>query len=249
MQRVRIYIVRHGETEYNVLHRFIGSTDKPLNERGCRQANCLRAPMSKLHLDAIYASPMMRTMMTACQIRGDRDMEIISVPGLREIDCGEWEGLSREEIQSRWPGMIDLWQYRPDELRMPQGETFEQVQQRGVEAFVALVKQNFGRDIAVASHMLTIQLLMARLLNVPIHNVWQMCRLENTSITSMDIWENGEFEITKWGECGHLPQELRNDNVKVAGFVTKEFSSEYDLITVSGRRYFEPFQVDESIHS
>lgn len=240
-ERTRLYIVRHGETDNNVKHRFIGRTDMPLNERGQRQAACLNAPMRVLHIDRIYASPYLRTMMTAEGVRAGRDIEIIPDRSLCEIDCGEWEGLNREEIQARWPGMIDLWQFEPEKLQMPGGESFRQVQERAVNAFVRIVHENRGKDIAIASHMLTIQLIMGELLNIPIHEVWNMQRLENTSITSMDVWENGEFEIVKWGEDAHLDMDLRNPYVKIAGFVQKDFKEAFDLAYIEGLHDFPRF--------
>lgn len=241
MIKTTLYIVRHGETNNNNLHRFIGSTDHPLNERGQAQAATLNAPMSRLHIDRIYSSPYLRTMMTAEQIRAGREIEIIPERGLCEIHCGQWEGLNRAEIEERWPGMIDLWQFKPDLLRMPDGETFEQVRTRAVDALCRIVQENRGKSVAIASHMLTIQLIMTRLLNIPIRDVWEMVRLENTSITTMEVWENGDFEVTHWADEDHLPAELKNSYVKIAGFVTKNFKAKYDLSSVMGLRHFDGF--------
>ncbi|MDD7675049.1 MAG: histidine phosphatase family protein [Eubacteriales bacterium] len=236
-----LYIVRHGETDNNYTHRFIGSTDHPLNERGMAQAACLRAPFAKLHLDAIYSSPRRRAYMTAEQILGDRDMPIICDDGLAEIHCGQWEGLNRAEIEARWPGMIDLWQFRPDELHMPDGETFEQVQQRAVEAIVNIVRHERGKCVAVACHMLTIQLIMAKLLNIPIREVWNMVRIENTSISTVKVYDNGDFDIVRWGDDSHLPPELKTGYVRIAGFVQKNYNADYDVIKVEGKHNFPLF--------
>ena len=236
-----LYIVRHGETDNNYTHRFIGSTDHPLNERGMAQAACLRAPFAKLHLDAIYSSPRRRAYMTAEQIRGDRDMPIVCDDGLAEIHCGQWEGLNRAEIEARWPGMIDLWQFRPDELHMPDGETFEQVQQRAVEAIVNIVRHERGKCVAVACHMLTIQLIMAKLLNIPIREVCNMVRIENTSISTVKVYDNGDFDIVRWGDDSHLLPELKTGYVRIAGFVQKNYNADYDVIKVEGKHNFPLF--------
>ncbi|MBP5270586.1 MAG: hypothetical protein ILO42_06490, partial [Clostridia bacterium] len=65
---------------------------------------------------------------------------------------------------------------------------------------------------------------------------------ENTSITTMEIYENGDFEVTDWARDDHLPPELRNSQVKIAGFVTTEFSAKYDLSSVLGRRHYKGFE-------
>lgn len=242
-QMTTVYIIRHGETDFNRLYRFIGSTDHPLNERGIAQAETLREPMSKFALDRIYSSPLKRTMMTAERVRNGRDLEIIEAPGLREIHCGAWEGLNREEIEAKWPGEINLWEKHPHLLHMEGGETFAEVQDRAISAFCKIVARERGNCIAITSHMLTIQLIMGKLLNVPICDVWEMVRLENTSITTMTIEDNGDFAVVRWADDSHLPQSLKNANVKIAGIHNTSFEAKYDISDVEGSHHFSGFAV------
>ncbi|HOE88530.1 MAG TPA: histidine phosphatase family protein [Sphaerochaeta sp.] len=235
--KTRIYFIRHGETDYNVQHRFQGSTDNPLNERGLEQASCLWSPMSKFHLDKIYVSPYKRTMQTAKQVLAGRDIPVIPEPKLSEIHCGQWEGLVRTEIEERWPGMIDLWEHRPDELHMPDGESFKQVQDRSVQALKEILEKEAGKSVAIVTHMLTIQLIMSKLLGIPIREVWKMVRLENTSITTIDFSSNKEFEVIKWGEDSHLHEHLKNSYVRIAGFVQKDHAK-YDTSVIEGKHPF-----------
>lgn len=234
--KTRIYFIRHGETDYNVQHRFQGSTDNPMNERGIEQAFCLWEPMSKLFLDKVYVSPYKRTTQTAKQVLAGRNIPLIHEPRLCEIHCGQWEGLDRNQIELRWPGMIELWEHRPDELQMPDGESFKQVQDRSVEAFKEILEREVGNSIAIVTHMLTIQLIMSKLLSIPIREVWQMVRLENTSITTIDFCSN-EFEVVKWGENSHLHEHLRNPYVRIAGFVQKDLAK-YDTSFFEGKHPF-----------
>lgn len=224
-----VYIVRHGETDNNVAHRFMGFTDNPLNSRGHEQAACLTEPMSKVPLTAIYSSPFLRTLQTAKGIQGNRALPIRRNAGLCEINCGQWEGLNQEEIEAKWPGMIRYWKEEPSKLHIPEGETFEQVQQRGIETFKEIISANRGGHIAVVSHMLTIQLIICKLFGIPIDDVWRLYRLENTSVTKMRIKDNGEFFIEKWGEDSHLPDKLKNDYVRIAGFKPTDFGAKYGI--------------------
>ncbi len=228
------YIIRHGETDNNKAHRFIGFTDKPLNQRGLEQAACLTEPMSKIPLTAIYSSPFLRTMQTAEAVRGNRRLPILRNEGLCEINCGLWEGLNREEIEAQWPGMIKYWQEEPSKLHMPEGESFEQVQQRGTEAFKEIIAANHGGHVAIVSHMLTIQLIICKLFDIPIDDVWRLYRLENTSVTKMRIKDTGEFSIEKWGEDGHLAESLKNTYVKIAGFKPTDFAAKYGIEYLQG---------------
>lgn len=236
-----IYLIRHGETENNRLYKFVGSTDQPLNDRGMAQARSLTEPMSHIALDRIWSSPYRRTMMTAECVRGGRDIPLLTDRGLCEIHCGQWEGLGKEEIDARWPGQIELWEHKPDLLHMEDGETFAEVQDRAVEAFCRIAREEDGHRIAVVSHMLTIQLIMAKLLCVPIRDVWQMVRLENTSITTMHVFPDGHFNVERWADDSHLPEELKNPNVKIAGIHNTSFTAKYTVADVEGEHYFEGF--------
>lgn len=236
--KTRIYFVRHGETDYNVQHRFQGSTDNSMNERGLEQAACLWNPMSKIYLDKIYVSPYKRTTQTAEQVLAGRDIPVIQEPRFCEIHCGQWEGLDRKQIELHWPGMIEKWEHRPDELQMPEGESFKQVQDRSVEAFKEILEKDAGKCIAIVTHMLTIQLIMSKLLEIPIREVWKMVRLENTSITTIDFSLEDEFEVVKWGEDSHLHEYLKNPFVRIAGFVQKD-KAKYDTSFVEGKHPFK----------
>jgi broad specificity phosphatase PhoE len=240
--KTKVYLIRHGETDNNVAHRFMGRTDMPLNDRGLDQAKCLGRALLKVEFDRIYASPYLRAFMTAEQVRGNRDIEIVKDLGLCEIDLGQWEGFIREEIEVKWPGMIELWQRQPDKLEIPDGETFKQVQDRAFSSFKQIVAQERGKTIAIATHMLTIQLLLARLLSIPIAEVWNMNRLDNTSVTVLDLYENNDFEIVSWGDDTHLPDELKNSFVRIAGVVQNEhdakYDASYDASRMEGRYHF-----------
>jgi len=236
--KMTLYFIRHGETDNNVKHRFIGRTDMPLNERGIEQAQCVGRAMSGIRLDALYTSPYQRAVMTAEQICSGRDLQMVKDPGLCEIDCGDWDGLGREEIEERWPGMIELWQHQPDKLEMPNGETFQQVQDRAFRTFLNIVEKERGKAVAVTSHMLTIQLILARMLNIPIRDVWKMRRLDNASITELAIYDGGEFEIIRWGDDRHLPDHLKNTFVKIAGFIEKSYTETYHTSNLVGRHKY-----------
>lgn len=234
-----LYLVRHGETENNHEHRFCGSRDCPLDERGRAQAACLGAAFAGRPLDAIYSSPLSRARDTAEQLRGGRELPLTVVDDLAEINCGPWEGLNAAEIEQRWPGLLHLWQHRPDELSIPGGERFEQVQQRAVDAVVRIVQAERGRAVAIAGHMLMIQLIMARLTGIPIREVWNIETLGNTAVSTLCIHDDGVFDVLGWGDVSHLPPELRAADVPIAGFTPSD--EEPRIIRIRGRHTFPPF--------
>ena len=128
---------------------------------------------------------------------------------------------------------------------MEGGETFLQVQERAIRGIIDIVNRERGKSIAIACHMLTIQLIMAKLLRVPIRDVWEMVRLENTSITTMNIEDNGDFEVVRWADDSHLPEELKNANVKVAGIHNTSFNAKYDITDVEGKHHFDGFAISK----
>ena len=146
MSKTKVIMVRHGETAWNVLCKFLGSKDLPLNEKGRRQAGYAREALKDEKIDVIYSSPMLRAYETGEIIRGDRRMEIHTDDGLREIACGAWEGLNGHEVEALYPGQIELWGNRPAELQIEGGDTFAEVQERIIDAFWRIVHANQGKD-------------------------------------------------------------------------------------------------------
>ncbi len=213
----RFILVRHGETDFNAECRFLGSIDKPLSDRGCKQIAFLRQKMQHIHMDCIYTSPFIRARQTAQAMQAGRGIEIADDDGLREICCGEWEGLTGTQVETRWPGMLRLWNEQPEKLTMPGGDTFGQVSDRIYEAFRRLAAKEHGRTIGIASHMICIELLLMRLTGVSLGEIWNQKQLDNTSVSVIDIDEHDSIHIISWGDNSHLPPELRCSVPPVAG--------------------------------
>jgi broad specificity phosphatase PhoE len=98
-----ILLVRHGETEWNRLHRWQGHTDTPLNDTGRAQARELAHTLAGERVDAVYSSDLSRASETAAAIAGEHGLAVLVDPDLREIDVGGREGLTREEVEQRFP--------------------------------------------------------------------------------------------------------------------------------------------------
>ena len=98
-----ILLARHGETDWNRDRRVQGQTDRPLNDRGRAQAAELARSLSEEHLDAVYASDLLRALDTARAVAEPLGLEVVALPALRERDFGTWEGLTDAEILARYP--------------------------------------------------------------------------------------------------------------------------------------------------
>ena len=100
-----ILLARHGETEWNRDGRFQGHADPPLNDLGRAQAEGLAVSLGEEPLDAVYASDLRRAFVTAEIVGARLGLSVEQEAGLREIDVGSWQGLTRAEIDGReWDG-------------------------------------------------------------------------------------------------------------------------------------------------
>ena len=136
-----LILVRHGETDWNRDQRYQGHADPPLNEAGRAQARQLACSLEGLELDAIYTSDLRRAAETAEIIHAGRDIPLRRESGLREIDVGSWSGLTRAEIEERFPG-----------AEHHDGETREAMRERVVGTVTAISSRHEDERLLIVSH-------------------------------------------------------------------------------------------------
>lgn len=207
-QKTTVYLIRHGETMGNVTGAFIGSTDIDLSDTGRMQVAYLGQAFQRLSLDRVYSSPYKRARLTAESVIGGRDIPLIIEPLIREIDCGDWEGKFADELERLYPGQPKLWDSAPHLLHMTNGETFDDVRERVTRGFLKIVNGENGNTIAITAHMLANHLIMCSLLGIPNSDAWSIPKANNTSVTTIYIYDNGRFEIADYGSIKHLPKQL-----------------------------------------
>ena len=145
-----LVLTRHGLTDRSTPEQHLGQKiDVPLNEAGREQAKALAGRLEGIEFDRILSSPLVRAQETAKIVAGDRTVE--TEPRLKEMDYGEWEGLSYQEIDDRFSDMRERWESAPDVLSCPGGESGYDVAER-VGAFVVdLLSDHVERHGARAS--------------------------------------------------------------------------------------------------
>ena len=145
-----ILLARHGETDWNREGRFQGWADPPLNATGRAQAVDLSVQLMAEELAAVYSSPLRRAYETAEVVAASRGLEPVTVDALREVDVGSWSGLSRAEIEQRFPEQYARWL---DYGRgWEDGETYEQMVDRVVGALQELAEARDGQRILAVTH-------------------------------------------------------------------------------------------------
>jgi probable phosphoglycerate mutase len=166
----RLLLIRHGEVDANVEYRFLGRRDDPLNENGLAQAERLASLAATLPIDLVVTSPKDRARTTAQAIAGAADAVLSTDDRLVELDFGDWEGLTRDQIIDGDPERRDFilrWDRDPS-LAAPGGESLATVQERIVAFADDTVRDHAGETLAVVSHMGAIKALLCAALGVPL---------------------------------------------------------------------------------
>jgi broad specificity phosphatase PhoE len=206
--KTTLYLIRHGETEWNVSGRWQGHTDIPLNDVGKRQAelvaNRLRA--EEVRFDAIYSSDLSRAFQTAWAIGAAVGVAVQLFPPLREIDLGVWSGLTREEIQARYPIELSLLEQGQDIARGG-GETNAALTKRVSESVRALAEQHPGETLCLVGHGGSLRALMRQSTKGAALDALNAHHLNNASISVM-VYENNTWELLSYNDTAHLGETV-----------------------------------------
>jgi probable phosphoglycerate mutase len=169
-----IYIVRHGQTEWNIEGRLQGRLDSPLTEDGVEQAKQLAQRLQNVSFDCIYSSSSYRAFSTALHLRKDQEMEVIKSDHLMEMDFATWEGRKWSEIQDLFPEELLLMNEHPElfAAKETKGETFHDMQRRLASFIDQILKQHAGQNILLVSHSITIKVLINYLRGGNLKYLW-----------------------------------------------------------------------------
>jgi broad specificity phosphatase PhoE len=205
---VKLHLVRHGETEWNKLGRFQGQIDIPLNSRGLAQAKETAQAIAEDGEIALYSSPLQRTMQVADEISHLANVPVVPVPGVKELNLGELEGVTGEEMRNLWPDVYAAWNQDPGTLAMPKGESLSQLQDRAWQALQELEEAHSGDDVIVlVSHNFAIRTMIHKVLGLPLSNFHRLS-LGLSSICTVEYTARGR-RLSCYNSTGHLSPENR----------------------------------------
>ena len=169
-----LYLIRHGETDWNVEGRWQGHADVPLNERGLQQAAHIAQQLSRAGLAAIYSSDLQRALDTARALSAATRLPVQTDPRLREINQGEWQGLLAEEVEARYGEILRLRRLDPLDAGPPGGETVKQVLDRVIAAIEEIRRKHPLERVAVVSHGFALALVRVHYQDYPLNEVWKL---------------------------------------------------------------------------
>lgn len=199
---MKLYIIRHGQTDWNLEGKIQGRQDIPLNAAGRAQARALAAGMRSRPVTAVYSSPQLRAMETADAIAALQGIHILTLPQLVEIGYGQWEGRRAEDILTTDRDLYEAWWKHPATVAPPGGETLNQVDARCRQAW-SVIRRNMKGDTAVVSHGGTLAHFIVHLLEGQPDA--QEIVVGNSSITTMDYDPAaGVCRLLDLNDCSHL---------------------------------------------
>ncbi|MCR8539840.1 MAG: histidine phosphatase family protein [Prochlorococcus marinus CUG1439] len=187
----RIFLIRHGETNWNKEGRFQGQIDIPLNENGKDQARKTFEYLRNISFNKAFSSSMHRPYETAQIIlQNNKDLKIEKIDSLVEISHGLWEGKLEAEIREKWPNLLKTWHDKPEEVIMPEGESIKDVSKRSIDAFNKICLSQKDTDLTLlVAHDAVNKTLICNILGINYSNIW-MIKQGNGGITVIDLFND-----------------------------------------------------------
>jgi probable phosphoglycerate mutase len=201
-----LLLARHGETNWTREKRWQGHADPPLNQRGRKQARVLARNLADVHLEAIYSSDLRRASQTAAIVADGRGIDVRRDPDLRENDFGDWTGLTRDEVERRFPHGAML--RKRGGKGWSGGESYEEMAHRIVRAIHRIAGSHPGQLVLVVAHNGPIRAVHAHVYGVAYAEYRQTARsVKKGSLTAVRL-ESGACAAIASGIPGLQPDVL-----------------------------------------
>lgn len=206
---MHLYLIRHGQTEYSRENRFCGISDPPLTDAGRAMADAFAKAYASTAWDAIYTSPMIRTRQTAEALTRLTGQTAIAEEGLAEIAYGEWEGMTVDAVQARWPDAYAYWAADVASRGAPGGETAFHVAARAMRAVEAIRTRHKTGNVLIVSHKATLRIITCALLGLDVR-LFRERIAQPVAAVSMFVLSDRAALLARLGDRTHLPEELRD---------------------------------------
>ncbi|MBW1699507.1 MAG: histidine phosphatase family protein [Deltaproteobacteria bacterium] len=201
---MRILIVRHGETEWNRIRRFLGRSDVPLNQTGKQQAKALGFALKQESLSAIYTSPLARARETAELIKAYHpSVQLFEEQGFIEMDLGDFDGMLALHWASEYPQFRKAWMEKPSAVKMPGGESLQQVQERSVKSLQRIVRKHSERtSILICTHNFVICSILCHALEMALDRFREI--KQDTGALNILRKDGERYQVEAINDLSHL---------------------------------------------
>ena len=202
-----VYLVRHGQTAWNKEEIFRGRADVPLNEMGLKEAELAAGYFRGKKVDAIYSSPISRAMQTAEKIASVLGLKVEPHSGITDMSFGDWEGRPIKEVEKSDPERFRLWEEEPCLLKVPGGETLDEVRTRAMAALEEVIASHAQGTVILVSHRVITKVLICAILGLDNSHFWQIDQ-DSTAI-NLIRFKNGKYALSLMNESCHLKPTTR----------------------------------------
>ncbi len=198
---MKLFLVRHGQTDWNLAQRFQGQSNIPLNETGRQQAMALADRLAGERFDIIYSSGLQRAHETANIIARGK-IEVQTDARLREVDFGDWQGLTYNAIKESHPEALRAWENDAYRNAPPNGETLGELTMRVQSMLNHLLENCQGRNVLLVAHGGMLQSLVCLALNLPSTMYWQF-QISVASVSQIAFYPAGAI-VNLWNDTSRL---------------------------------------------
>jgi probable phosphoglycerate mutase len=206
--KTTLYIVRHGETEWNVEKRLQGHHDSPLTQLGELQADWLHEALKEVEFDGIYTSSSQRAVRTTEIISRQQKSPIVKVDQLREMYLGEWEGKRQSDLLKSEPHEFQSFWHTPHLFQPTTGESFLEVQDRVIDKLKQIHRNHYSDSpLLIVTHTVVVKVLMAYFEGRPLSNIWDPPYLHPACLCKVEF-DGDKSTIYLHGDTSHYKKPL-----------------------------------------
>jgi len=186
-----ITLLRHGEVELGNV--FCGSTDPALSDKGWAQMQ--KSIEDEDTWDKVLASPLQRCSEFAESLAAQEELEFITDERFQEIDFGDWDGISPQDILSDEPDTLNAWWKSPTRVVPPNGEAFLDFRSRVLKAFHEIAEAHKGSNLLLVTHAGVIRVVLMHILGMQDENLFRL-NVDYASISRIRLYTD---ETGEWG--------------------------------------------------
>lgn len=199
LNKMKLILVRHGESTWNKSKRVQGRRNPRLSDKGRKQSQLLAKRFNGMRFDTVYSSDLSRAYDTAKILTNNH---ICIIKNLHEIELGDWEGKTINQVSKEYKELYNKWYKEPLEIKIPGAETILEFKERVVRTFDEIKAQHPNQNVLVVTHGGVITIYLAHLLEMNLNKVWSIS-LKNGSVTILSFYE--EFPcILLFNDTCHL---------------------------------------------
>jgi alpha-ribazole phosphatase len=194
--KTRVYLARHGQVKNFGAGVYNGHTDVPIDDTGREQMRSLLKKVRERGITAVYCSDLSRNVEGAEIIAGGLDLSYEKLPGIRERNFGEWEGLTYQEIAKNYPDLFEWWRKDVTGVRPPGGgESSHDLSERVLSTYLPLIEKHRGESICIVAHGGVNRIILAHAVKLELRYIFRFDQ-EFGCLNIIDYYEDG-FEHVK----------------------------------------------------